>query len=377
MRDQMTLSSAVKHASVLRRTARLALAGLLMLAGSMSAPAEATHLRTAPKWQTWSADCGNAGVCAASTFARSQNTWVDVRIVRDWQATAQPLVRITTNLPLKADGEVALKVDGTEIDRLPVAQLREIQDAVTTPAGFRPLGGDGFWYPAGPATQDLLAAMVSGQKLVLELAADPAPNTAEIPLEGFGNAMIWLDTRQGKAGTVAAIVNKGDQPATDAPHGTPVLSPDSLPEAVRSLWDLSLSCAGIDPAIFTSLDAIYTVLDETTTLYLLPCGAPSAFNTPYVAIRVGAGEDIQQVHAARMSEAGPIATGIFYNAKWNPGHMELDGLLKRSGLGECGAWNRWKWIGGTFVLVEEATRQTCDGVETSVAKWQTIWPIRP
>jgi len=356
---------------------RLATAGFLAVAGVLAGPAEGSHLRTPPKWESWSADCGNAGVCSASTFTRTQNTWVDVRIVRDWQAGAQPLVRITTNLPLMADGEVALKVDGAEIDRLPVAQLREIQDAVLTPAGFRPLGGDGFWYPAGPATAALLAAMSAGERLVLELAADPGPKTHEIVLDGFGYAMTWLDRRQQRTGTTSAIMNPGDNEATDAPHGTPVLSPDTLPDPVRNLWDISLSCSSIDPAIFASLDAVSTAVDETTTLFLLPCGAPSAFNTPYVAIRARTGEDVQQIHAARMSDAGPIATGIFYNARWNPAHMELDGLFKGSGLGECGTWNRWKWLNGTFVLTEEATRQTCDGNETSVAKWQTIWPLRP
>ena len=69
--------------------------------------------------------------------------------VRDWRADAQPLLRLTTNTVLPQTGTLRFDVDGTTIESLPIEQLREIQAGVTSPAGFRPLGGEGFWYPTG------------------------------------------------------------------------------------------------------------------------------------------------------------------------------------------------------------------------------------
>ena len=131
--------------------------------------------RTVPSFESWTVDCGNTGVCFASSFTRSQSVWVDLRIVRDWHADAQPLVRLTTNTELPKDGTLTFEVDGTEIEALPIEQLREMQPAVKPPAGFRPLGGEGFWYPTGPATLTLLEAMRSGKELTIRL---PAVNDA-------------------------------------------------------------------------------------------------------------------------------------------------------------------------------------------------------
>ncbi|MEC9403129.1 MAG: hypothetical protein VX374_11425, partial [Pseudomonadota bacterium] len=128
-------------------------AALLGASSTMAQPG-----RTTPSFESWTVDCGNTGVCFASSFTRSQSVWVDVRIVRDWQAEAQPLVRVTTNTELPKDGTLKFEVDGAPIEALPIEQLREMQPAVNPPAGFRPLGGEGFWYPTGPATTTLLDA---------------------------------------------------------------------------------------------------------------------------------------------------------------------------------------------------------------------------
>ncbi|MEL7525624.1 MAG: hypothetical protein AAFN16_07645, partial [Pseudomonadota bacterium] len=114
--------------------------------GFLSATASSAQPgRTAPSFEGWTVDCGNTGACFASTFTRSQSVWVDVRIVRDWQAEAQPLVRLTTNTELPQEGTLQFDVDGSTIEELPIEQLREMQASITPPTGFRPLGGDGFW----------------------------------------------------------------------------------------------------------------------------------------------------------------------------------------------------------------------------------------
>ncbi|MBD8876118.1 DUF1176 domain-containing protein [Roseibium polysiphoniae] len=349
---------------------------LVALCCALPAGASAKQPRTDPVWDKWSVGCGNSGLCFTSTFIREQSTWLDLRIVRDTPANAAPLLRITANAALNNEGTIRFDVDGTSIETLPVAQLREIQASVATPAGFRPLGGEGFWYPTGPATSAILKAMASGKALTVSLPIGDQTIEMKLPLNGLASAVSWLDDRQNRRGTVSAIAAIGTEPAEDAPSAKPILSPETLPPAVLATWDANRFCSDIDPAIFASLNAVAIPAgDDKATLYLLPCGAPSAYNTPYVLIRAQDDGKVRQLHVARMSELGPLATDLVYNARWNARDLELDGLFKGSGVGDCGTWSRWLWTGTTFVLQEEATRQTCDGQEVPISDWPTTWTV--
>lgn len=341
----------------------------------MTAPlAAALPDRTPPVFDKWSVGCGNSGMCFTSTFVRDQATWVDIRIVRDWRADAEPLLRLTTNAALAADGTLKLTVDGAEIEALPVAQLREIQGNVVPPPGFRPIGGEGFWFPTGPVTREIVDTLAAGQAMIIDMPGTPEPVAIQIPLNDLRSALEWIDDRQARTGTLSAMVMPGTEPAVDAPHAMSLVAPETLPPAVATVWDANRFCSDIDPAIFAGLDAIVAPLEDKSSLYLLPCGAPSAYNTPYVAIHASPDGKARQVYVARMSDKGPVASDLIYNARWVPGRLELQGLFKGSGLGECGIWDRWVWTGTTFVLIEEATRQTCDGGDVPLAAWDTSWP---
>jgi len=329
--------------------------------------------RAPPSWASWSVGCGNTGLCYTSTFVRGQSVWVDVRVIRDWPASADPLLRITTNTPLGDDGEIRFMVDGKPEDTLTVAELRDIQASVVSPDGFRPIGGEGFWYPTGQATRSLLEKIGKAAQLVIELPVTPEKTAVTVELGGLSHALSWIDGRQERIGTASAITSPGPGESRDAPHAVAIGNPDQLPPAVRSVWDESRSCSDIDPAIFASLDAVSMPLSENSALYVLPCGVPSAYNTPYIAILAKAEGIASQLHLARMAEKGPVTTDLIYNAKWNPARLYLEGLFKGSGLGECGTWNRWAWTGSGFVMIEEASRQTCDGKEFPLSEWPTTW----
>ncbi len=346
---------------------------LVTAPGAMAQPG-----RTLPSFDTWTVDCGNTGVCFASSFTRAQSVWVDVRIVRDWQAEAQPLVRVTTNTELPKDGTLQFEVDGQAIEALPLEQLREIQSAIVAPAGFRPLGGEGFWYPTGPATATLLEAMQKGQELRVRLpAANSAdPVTVPVSLQGLQASLLWLDNRQDRTGTVSAVVSPGTDPAKDAPHAIPLLSADQLPPEVAAVWSANRLCSEIDPAIFASQNAVRVPLAENASLYIIPCGAPTAYNSPYVTVLAGKDGAARQVHVARMSEKGPVATDLIYNARWIPAEQQLVSYFKGSGIGECGLWNRWSWNGTGLVLLEEAARKTCDGTPPDLSNWSNTWPAK-
>ncbi|POF29747.1 DUF1176 domain-containing protein [Roseibium marinum] len=348
-----------------------ATAALVIASGASAQPG-----RTPPGFESWTVDCGNTGVCFASSFTRTQSVWVDLRIVRDWQAEAQPLVRLTTNTELPQEGILRFDVDGTEIEALPIEQLREMQPTVTAPAGFRPLGGEGFWYPTGPVTVTLLQAMQAGRELTIHLPAakDADPVAVPVSLQGLKAGFLWLDNQQDRTGTVAAIVAPGADPAKDAPHAIPLVSADQLPPEVAAVWSANRLCSEIDPAIFAGLNAVRVPLDENGSLYIVPCGAPTAYNSPYVAVLSGKDGAARQIHVARMSEKGPVATDLIYNAKWSPADQQLVSYFKGSGVGECGLWNRWVWNGTGLVLLEEATRKTCDGTVPDLSSWSNTWP---
>ncbi|MBO6757461.1 MAG: DUF1176 domain-containing protein [Roseibium sp.] len=331
--------------------------------------------RSQPVFKTWSADCTNSGLCFTSSFIRAQNLWLDLRLVNNWEVSASPLIRLTTNSALREDGVIRLSIDGTIVEELPVAQLREIQASVAAPVGFRPIGGEGFWYPTGPATRTLIDMMNSGRELTVELPVDPDPVTVPVALDGFRESLRWIDRRQERMGSTAALVEPGSDTAVDAPHAMPILDTAGLPPAVAERWDNGRFCSDIDPAIFAGLDAVSAPLPDNAALFILPCGAPGAYNTPYVVMLVHADGKVRQLSFARMTELGPVAIDLVYNARWNPKTRQLDSLLKGSGVGECGIWNRWQWNGTAFALIEEAARSTCDGQAVELEKWPTTWPV--
>jgi len=340
-----------------------------------ASPALGAQPRALPAFDGWSVDCSNTGLCNASSFVRAQSVWLDLRIIHDWPFDAVPLIRMTTNTPLKADGAISISVDGTVIEELPVAQLLEIQANIDVPSGFQPIGGEGFWYPTGPATRMLLKAMKTGQVLTVQLPADADPVTVELPLDGLKPAFVWMDERQNRTGTVMALVDPGDAAAADAPNAIAIPSRDVLPPAVAERWDNGRFCSDIDPGIFATLDAVLAPLQDNATLYLLPCGAPTAYNTPYVALVAHADGKVNQLHFARMSENGPVTTDLLYNVRWHPKSLQLESLFRGSGLGECGVWNRWAWKAGNFALEEEAASSTCTGEARPLADWDTTWPV--
>jgi len=330
--------------------------------------------RERPTFSDWSVDCLNTGLCLGSTYVREQAAWLDLRLVRDWPAQAEPMIRLTTNLALKPDGNIRLTVDGTLIEELPVEQLREVQSSITTPDGFVPIGGEGFWYPTGPATRTLINAMKKGNTLSVHLPGDPDAFEVKVSLIGLTSSLIWLDEQQDRSTSQSALALTGDDPAKDAPNAISVSSPSQLPPTVAESWNNGRFCSDIDPALFAGLGAVAASLDGKSTLYLLPCGAPTAYNAAYIALLANSDGKVRQLGFARMSDAGPVAIDLVYNARWSPKTMQLESFFKASGLGECGLWNRWQWTGTAFALIAEATRSTCNGEPAPLATWDATWP---
>lgn len=310
-----------------------------------------------------------------SSLIRHQSTWIEIRIIRDWAAKSLPLLRITANSPWAKTGTLKISIDGESADSLSIEQLRESHGKQPMPLGFRPIGGEGYWYPVGAATSTMIDAMIKGLDMQVTVPLETTVQTMDIDLRGIHAALTWLDTQQARQDTTTAIVLRGPNEPHDAPHADLVTSPDVLPPAVKTAWENNRFCADIDPAIFGSLDGISSSLGQDSKLFLLPCGTPTAYNTAYVAFRARAGDNIQQLQFARMSDHGPIATDTVYNARWNPVKLELRATFKGTGTGDCGIWDRWQWTGATFALTEEATKSTCDGKDTNLDDWPRTWPI--
>lgn len=338
--------------------------------------ASAEGIRSNPVFETWSVDCSNTGLCLTSSFVREKVAWLHFRVIRDWPAQSGPLVRMTSNLRLKPDASIRLSMDGEILEELPVKHLQEIQSSIKAPRGFVPIGGEGFWYPTGASAQALLEAMLTGTELKIELPLEGETVVLKMPLSGLEQALTWLDKTQAREDTKTAFILKGLEDTKDAPHAIAITDADLLPPLIKQNWDFGRFCSDIEPALFAGLGSIATAFSDSSTLYILPCGAPAAHNVAYVALLAGPDGQVRQLGFARMSDAGPTATDLVYNAKWDPKNKQLRSLFKASGLGECGKWNRWQWTGTAFALIEEATRSTCNGKPSIPDEWETTWPPR-
>lgn len=118
--------------------------------------------------------------------------------------------------------------------------------------------------------------------------------------------------------------------------------------------------------------------EEVAEIYIVPCGAPGAYNLVQTAL-VHAPErgSARVVYFPTMGNNGPTVSSTIFNGTWNEDTQQLTAFYKGRGLGDCGVFSAWKWNGsgifGNFELVEERRKDDCDGNFDD--EWPKVWPV--
>jgi hypothetical protein len=346
------------EASSMQNAIHMALALAIGLAGAVNAQ-EVKHFKT------WIAACDNLRSCAAYGFSDdSADDLGYLKLTRAGGPNATPRV-VLQALDLNGDDKPALKwrilVDGSAPPGLAGLNTR------TDDTGPRvELSTD--------QSRTLIAALRNGAALTL--AGGKTPVT--ISLSGAAASLLWIDDRQGRVGTVAALAARGPRLAASvapAPISPTVRAaalvsqarlPTKLPAGFDSRPDMSDCDTGNDhPAPFV------VRLGSGQMLWAAACsqGAYNIIYKIFIADEAGRNARTSRLPAAIPSASNDETEVMNLNYRAKTGM--LSSFAKARGLGDCGEQTSWVWDGHAFRLVDDSVMPDCHGVTAD--DWPSVF----
>ena len=341
---------------------------LITLAATLAFIASAPLLAQTPRpgtletYKDWTIGCDNRSRCEAVSLLAEGADWPDkpvmLGIERDAGGASEPEIWISRDA--KGQEQVSFLVDG-----------RKIATAASR---------DGEAKLQGPQAAALAIAMARGAKLELRSGATLI---ARPSLAGAAAAMRYMDARQGRAGTMAALVATGPLAPNAVRAAPPVIlirrAPVPAGAAPVTLWREELAALGKFTACADEMrDASPPELhrlSRTETLVLVPCGA-GAYNfsaVPVIATGIPGRRSFR--YASFDYQPGwseNAARPVLVNASWTPESSSLESYAKGRGLGDCGSSESYVWDGVRFRLVSASAMGECRGAW----HWITTWSAK-
>ncbi|MEG3144582.1 DUF1176 domain-containing protein [Sphingomonas sp. RT2P30] len=228
----------------------------------------------------------------------------------------------------------------------------------------------------GDAARRIVAAMATGEHMTLLGGGNAKPS--HVSLDGSAAALRFIDAEQGRAGTVTAVMAKGERlastvpPAAVLPHITAVraggVAAPVTPALIRTIRALSKNEA-CDISINEPITGV--AIGGGATLVLLPCeaGAYNVITIPFVVVAGKPALAIFDWPAENdNSDSGDSVPGLS-NAGWDPETATLFSQTKGRGFGDCGDSESYVWDGRSFRLVDQERMDIC----ANQVNWLTVW----
>lgn len=322
------------------------------------------------QFKDWRASCGNDGACWAFGFAPELEAgWVRIAIQPGPQAEPQVTFGYWPDGGSSSADDICLDIDGVKYPGAPT------NDSDTD----QPISNV---QNRGAA----INAMVRGRSMAIH-----GSSVRTISLSGAAAAMLWIDEKQQRLGTQAALVRRGDRPASDVPSA-PVLPVISVAPAIDQS---GMGAEGRPlPATLQALPEVRTCLEESvqpdvsktgrafrlnaeTELYAVPCGS-GAYNLThnwYLAGRGGLNPRPVALRGTADTGADPAwSDNATVNGEYDPTTRKLTAFARGRGIGDCGTIQSWAWTGDRFALTEERSMGDCAGVPADL--WPVTWKTR-
>jgi len=336
-----------------------AAAALAVSTAALAAPSADTG-----SFKDWRTACDNAGDCMALGFSKGEYT-------------VGPFLLVTREDGPDADAVFTVVLISDEVE---VAEGDQVTlTATNISRGFTFVADASMGDSAarvdilGRDAPALLAAILAGDTIEVEVGGKMI---GAVSLAGSSAALRWIDDRQGRAGTVTALVAKGPKPASAVPaaRAAPVIAlgpangqddlPTAFPAALASRADVK-ACKEeqMDPeGDFGGPEAVAR-LTATEYLWAIPCGR-GAYNFSSLMI------------IARADGSGARSPGLggddtFVNVGYDAESRTLGAFNKGRGFGDCGSDDEWAWDGRRFQRTRHAEMGDCRGVGSE--HWLVTW----
>lgn len=227
----------------------------------------------------------------------------------------------------------------------------------------------------GPPASAIVTAMANGRTLQIRNAA--GKSESQLSLRGASAALRYIDSQQGRAGTVTAAVAKGSAPAARVPSAPalPVvtaITPAGVaarPTAAQVATMRKVAECDLEGFAGDSAPELHS-LGGGATLVLVPCSA-GAYNITSAAFVLRGGKfaparaDVPTGFGEDGSTAGPA---MLVNAGFGDG--VLSSYAKGRGIGDCGVSQNFVWDGMRLRLTEQAEMSECRGNTGLATTWR-------
>ena len=344
----------------------LLLAPVLVLAAL--APAAAKPVPNVYDHKDWIGVCDNTLRCTVMGLAPDgADSRAYISITRDGDPTAPPVLKVgiysDTNIP---SGPVRLKAPGFDAD----VPGRWDDDSIIATS-------------KDPALLANLVRLSSSDAKAVDVSI--AKSKVSLSLSGAAAALVWMDDRQGRLGSITALTKKGPKPASALPPAPPLpayvaapkgsaveIKPVVFPKALLARPELK-DCDK-DQLASTDARAAWR-LGPNMVLWSVPCesGAYNLDNDFFLTDAKGGAirpAPIPFVATPDDTEDGANPTYSLINADFDPKTMTLSAFEKARGLGDCGDLARYVWDGRAFQVLEYDLMPECRGVTTE--SWPAI-----
>jgi hypothetical protein len=328
----------------------------------LATPATIPPVQSYDTYKSWFVACDNTLACVAKGFAEDANPRAEIHLEQEPGPDGPLSLAIRSEAGFRA---ADVRLDGQPIAMSPPWRLTRDGDGATL-ASRDPV-----------AVRAMLKRLRVGKVLSLGQGG-------RIPLDGLSAALLRIEVRQGRVGTLTAVIRSGAAAATTVPAPPPIpripahpidarLAPGEqarLIAAVRAEASAAKALADCDTDSSMAPEA--DALDQRQALVLIPCfmGAYQGSSLVFVARRAGGGVRQQILPLPYLGEDPEHGrTDMVTEADFDPRTGMLSMLAKGRGLADCGLSASWIWDGAAFQLSAMRMQSACGGVDPD------DWPI--
>ncbi|MCM8730963.1 DUF1176 domain-containing protein [Hephaestia sp. GCM10023244] len=332
-------------------------------AAAAPSPADAPDSHAPPRpaaprtFADWTVACDNGGECSMASLSPEDGDFYAVNLALTREAGPDGTIAVA--LMVNQDGVIPARL---VVDNTPVG------DAF-------PAVKDGSTIVTGNAATAIAYALANGKQLTVRDSHGAV--LATLSLAGASASLRYIDAEQHRAGTVTAIVAKGNQPASAVPAApalpvivAPPVATGSAQIGATMAADLKQR-AGCDGTLVADIEPEAHPLGDGATLVLVPCSRGAYnFSSVMFVLKDGKPAPARIDAASGFSETdAPADLPEVVNPSVSGG--VVSSYARGRGLGDCGVEQDFVWDGRMFRLAQEAAMGECRGNPNLLTTWRT------
>jgi len=195
---------------------------------------------------------------------------------------------------------------------------------------------------------------------------------ARISSDGLDDALRYMDTVQGRAGTVTAAIARGRKPESAVPAApalpiVPVVRPVGHPPVLTQARIKALRRRAKCPVVRGAAKAQVYSLDHMRNVVLVPCRTTGDNPTEAVFLL-----DKGVASPARLDATPGLGgwTRVPRVTNGSYANGSLYSYARKARDGDCGVSQHFLWDGHLFRLIEQAQMDVCRGNTTFLNTWR-------